>query len=289
MKRFTKILFNILAAVMLCGVCFGLTACEDIKELEITVSVYSADDEAVVDKKLKIDLYRHLAPDTVDHIINDCVNKNYYDNAVFYKFSESNTSQIMMGDLLYVGGEIVNNKVAPAVNGEFSYNNTVGSNLLNKEGSVSLWRTWTAQDDTYSTNGSYNTGRGTWFMPTSTISGYDGYFCVFAQIDLDDEDNNETWNDIKNLFDNADDYESYVIYYTGEYDAAKTAEENYGLDFHCVSLDEFDEMSDDAKGDIFEAEGGQYVEYNQKTVMVPFVKVNNTRVLAASVKSIKLV
>lgn len=289
MKRFTKILFNILAIVMLCCVCFGLTACEDIKKLEITVSVYSADDEAVVEKKLKVDLYRHLAPDTVDHIINDCVNKNYYNNAVFYKFSDYNTNQIMMGDLLYDNGVIKKNDVASAVNGEFSYNNTVGSNLLNKEGSISLWRTWTAQDDTYSTNGSYNTGRGTWFMPTSTISGYDGYFCVFAQINLDDENNSETWNDIKNLFDDADNYESYVVYYTGEYVSSKTAEENYGLEFHCISSDSFEELGDDEKDSIFKAQGGQYVEYNQKTVKIPFVTVNNARVLAASVKSIKLV
>ena len=36
MKRFTKIIVNILAIVMLMLSCFGLVACEDIRRIAIT-------------------------------------------------------------------------------------------------------------------------------------------------------------------------------------------------------------------------------------------------------------
>ena len=287
MKRFTKILFNIVACVMVVGACLGLTACEDIKKLEVTVSVYDADESAIVDKTLTVDLYRHLAPETVDHIINECVNKGYYNDAIFYKFSNTNTNPIMMGDLLYKGGEVKQNDSVsvPTVKGEFTNGGTIGSNLLHKEGSIALWRTWTAGDNSYSTSGSVKTGRGTWMMPTSAISGYDDWFCIFAQIDLEDEDNSETWNAIKSVFSSSEDYVEYVIYYTGNYDANGSFANNHGLTFHCETAEDFEELDTD---DYFTAEGGQFVCYNKTTVKVPFATVNNASQIGAKIKSIKL-
>ncbi len=276
MKRFTKILFNIIAIVMLVTTCIGLTACtEDIKQLEVTVSVYSTDDEAMVEKTLKVDLYRHLAPETVDHIIKNCVNKNYYDNAFFYKFDDS-TTRIMMGDYVYENDAIVKNDELPTVKGEFKQNGVVGSNLLNKQGSICLWRDWTKNDNTYTTNGAFNTGKGTWCMPTESMSDYNDYFCVFAQIDLDDETNSETWNAIKNVFTNTDYYEKYTVYYTGEYES---------LEFHCEKTADLD-LKD---GDYFVAEGDEYVSYDKRDIRVPFVEVGGSKVLAAYIKGIKLI
>jgi cyclophilin family peptidyl-prolyl cis-trans isomerase len=276
---------------MVLGACLGLTACEDIKKLEITVSVYDADESAVVDKTLTVDLYRHLAPETVDHIINECVNKGYYNDAIFYKFADTQTNPVMMGDLLYKDGAVKQNdsvQVPTVKKGEFTNGGTIGSNLLHKEGSVSLWRTWMAQDGSYNTNGSVKTGRGTWMMPTSSIIGYDDWFCVFAQINLEDQTNSDTWNAIKSIFSDSENYDEYVIYYTGEYDANGSLLNNHGLIFNCVEETAFEELELE-EGDYFSAEGGEFVCYNKTTVKIPFVTVNNTVQLGAKIKSVKLI
>ena len=68
MKRFSKILVNILAAIMVVVSCSFLVACEDIKVLEVKVNVYNTTDKVMEEKTLTVDLYRHLAPTTVDTI-----------------------------------------------------------------------------------------------------------------------------------------------------------------------------------------------------------------------------
>ncbi|MBE7086737.1 MAG: hypothetical protein E7369_00370 [Clostridiales bacterium] len=277
MKRFKKILVNVIAVLVALTACLGLTACEDIKKLEVTVSVYDADETAIVDKTLTVDLYRHLAPTTVDHIINELVNKDYYNNAIFYQ-DASYTSQIMMGDLVYSDGEIVKNAEAPKVQkAEFTNGGTIGSNLKAKKGSIGLWRTWSAGNGTYKTNADLKTGSGTWFIPESTMTSYDDWFCIFAQIDLENETNSEVFTAISTLFDNTESYENYVVYYTGEYD---------NLTYHCVSQEDFNEYVDE--DDVFVAEDGEYVCYNKRTIRVPFVTVNNAKQLAASIKSVKV-
>ena len=83
MKRFKKIFINLLAVLMIGVACFGLMACEDIRTIEVTVSVYNADDSTMVEKVIKVDMYRHLAPNTVDKI-TEYVNEGYYNDAMFH-------------------------------------------------------------------------------------------------------------------------------------------------------------------------------------------------------------
>ncbi len=294
MKRIRKIIFNVIAVIMICATCFGLTACEDIKTLRVTLNVYSADDGNVVEKTLDIDLYRHLAPDTVDHIIDECVNKNYYDNAIFYKTSAESNNGILMGDIFYDSENekfINKSPLVPAVDGEFENGTTKGSNLKVEEGSIALWRSWGSSGD-YKTNAFYETGRATWLMPTSTFTNYDGYFCVFGQMDIEDE----AWTAIRSLFveaynedgENPVGYEEYVVYYTGTYDATK-ANENFGLEFNCLSKEDFDDLDLDEE-DYFTAEYNKgLVCYNKQTIQIPFVEIGAQRTLGVSIKSVKLI
>ncbi len=277
MKRFKRIIFNILAVVLVFGTCLGLTACEDIKRLEVTFSVYDADEEAVVEKTLTVDLYRHLAPTTVDHIINNCVNKSYYNNAILYK--ENNG--IMMGDIFFdtsSDGFVKKSQTIPTVEGEFERGGTIGSNLEVNVGSVALWRTWGVNDG-MDKNSGFDTGRATWFMPTSSQASYKGLICVFGQFDT----SSETWIDVKAALDNTElTSEQYTIYYTGTYDADAV---DCGLTFHCVKTEELPEGF--GEDDYFTPEEGtaQLVEYKKREITIPYF--GNS--LALSIKSIKLV
>ncbi len=300
MKRFVKIFVNILAVAMLAGACLGLTGCgEDIRKLEVTVSVYDADEGDAVEKKLTIDLYRHLAPETVDAVL-EYINAGYYNDTFFYEISDY-SSQIMVGDLKFSADKeieqvLFNGAIPPAIEGEFERGGTTGSNLTNKEGSIGLWRTWTATDDATASNGfdtstSVNTGRATWFMPTADLSSYDKWFCVFAQVDLEDEDNKETWELIKTAlaFDTETLYSTYTVYYTGEYDATE-ADANYGLTFNVYEGDkeEFDEQVENGDIDAFEAEGGEYVAYNAYEIKVPLVNKGNSSKQAAGARIVSV-
>ena len=279
MKRLKRIIFNMLALVMVACVCFTFTACEDVRRLEITVSIYDADEAEMVDKTLTVDLYRHLAPKTVDHLIKNCVEQNYYNGAIFYKES-SYAQQIMMGDIK-VGAssdEVLKLDPVDTVEGEFEYGTTVGSNLVNKEGSIGLWRTWSALDGSYTTSSSTNTGSATWFMPTASLTQYDGWFCVFAQINLNDENNSKTWNAIKNGFATTDLYEEYVIYYTGEYGS---------LQFNCLPKTEFDNLTSGEKEAVFEAKQNQHVSFNKRSVLLPVATVKGEKTFAIQIKGVK--
>ncbi len=285
MKRFNKVLTSIIAFVMLFTMCFSLTGCiEDIKKVELTIAVYDYENNQMYEESdvtLTLELYRHLAPNTVDAIMG-YIEDGYYDNAVFYKM-EGRDSQLMVGDLKLNGSVIEQNAIKPAIDGEFEKGGTTGSNLTNKKGAVGLWRTWNAYDGSYTTSTSTDTGRATWFMPTETISSYDTWFCVFAQIDMNDTSNSNAITAIINAFGSDGNYEEYEIYYTGEYDAEKV-DENHGLKFNIVPEDEFDE---NAIPDLFEAEGAEYVCYNHYTVKIPVTEAGGT--VAAKIVSAKLV
>lgn len=264
MKRFVKILVNALAVVMLGVCCFSFTACEDIKKMEITTMVYSQDENKIIERTLSVDLYRHLAPKTVDSVI-EAAKKGYYDNAFFYT-TINHSSQIMIGDFKFVNGEVVQNNVQmPTIKGEFDRNGVVGSNLTSKRGSIGLWRSWYASGG-YTTTNACNTGSASWYIPTANITGYTGYFAVFGQYDIEDENNAKLITDISVLSNDVDTFKEYVIYYTGEYQETGV---NNGLTFHSVAAEDFDA---DAITDLFTAEGDQLVRYNAHTIKVPFVK-----------------
>ena len=274
MKRLKKIFINLVVVVMLVAACFSFAGCKDVREMELTVSVYNNETDKVEEVTLTVELYGHLAKQTVD-AIEGYINDGYYDGAFFYTFSDSSYSkQLMLGDLKYVDGQIVQNTIKPELEkAEFTRGGTKGSNLVSEKGTIGLWRTWYDSDDAFRTNSNALTsGRATWYMPTSTISSYEDWFCVFAKIDFEEEGNEDAFNTI---IDGCNlsfaDYTEYVIYYTGEYDEAK-ADENHGLTFHCVEKEDYDE---DEIDDLFTAEGEQYVCYNATKIKVPVVLTTN--------------
>ncbi|MBR0189179.1 MAG: peptidylprolyl isomerase [Clostridia bacterium] len=283
MKKLFKIAVNFMAVALMAVATFGFAACEDIKKLELSLNLYNYTDNAFYaenDVKFSVDLYRHLAPKTVDAVLEH-VKNGYYNGAIFYE----QNGIIMVGDLkIDENGNVVQNliggKLPSEIYGEFESNGTTGSDLVNKKGSIGIWRSYYANDtDTYKTSSNArNSGRATWYIPTSEKSDYNGYFCIFAQYDTEDTANAKAIEAITAIFANADYYTEYVIYYTGEYNAEKP-DENYGLEFHAVKKDDFDEDTE-----VFEAEGQQLVCFNKKTVKIPNV-VGGT--VSAEIKSVK--
>lgn len=262
MKRLKR-LFVCILAVITAGLCtFGLTGCiEDLRKMELNIKVYNFTDAKYEDHTMDIDLYRHLAPKTVDAIVG-YVNGGYYNDTVFYKMSEY-SSQIMIGDLKFDEDDgFYKNAEKPTLPGEFKYGGTNGSNLLNKKGSLCLWRTWDAYNNTYKTSVGTDTGSATWFIPTSSISSYNDWFCVFGQYDVNATNNSKAMTALEAAFgkvDETDNYVEYEIYYTGEYG---------DLEFHMVEKADFD--ADSIVG-LFEAdsEKAELVCYNHYAVKVP--------------------
>ena len=274
MKRSLRIFINVIAAVIMTVSCFGLVACkEDIRTIDVNISVYNPTDSEWQDHTMTVDLYRHLAPTTVDKMI-EYITANHYDGSIFYKM-DGYSSQIMVGDLKYNDGAIVQNTVRPMLkDGEFELGGTIGSNLTAKKGSIGLWRSWNAHNNSYTFSADTGTARSTWFIPTTSISSYDDYFCIFAQIDLDNEANSDAFAALEAAFGDGASTISYEVYYTGTYNNEK-ADENHGLTYNCVEKDEFDE---DEIDNLFEAEDTELVCYNHYTIKVPVYQ--NTQIAA---------
>ncbi|MBO4251870.1 MAG: peptidylprolyl isomerase [Clostridia bacterium] len=269
MKKLFRTAINVIA-VMLMAVCaLGLTACEDTRTIEITLRLYNNADSTFYsdsESTLTVELCRYLAPKTVDAVIEH-IRNGYYDNAVFYQ-DKSESSVLFVGDLKFEGGELkqnlINGKLPSEIYGEFESNGTIGSNLSNQKGSVAIWRSYYEQDSGLATSSNArNSGRATLTMPTASKSAYDGYICVVGKYDADDETNKSVVSAISAIFSTTSYFSEYIIYYTGEYDAAKP-DENYGLTFHAVKADDFDDETE-----VFEAEGKQLVCFNKKTVWIP--------------------
>lgn len=294
MKRFKKILINLVASIMLIASCFGLTACtEDITQIKVNVSVYNfteSEENGTVgfkDVTLTVDLYGHFAPNTVNTIVS-YIKKGYYNDTVFYQ-SKKLSNQIMLGDFVADNGTIKGQtEVMPQIKGEFKHGGTSGSNLVAKKGVIGLWRTWYAYDGTYNvSNSAMNSGRATWFIPTSemqaTLSSYNDWFCLFACFDVENADNIKAFNLIQSSIEDSSATE-YVVYYTGTYDSTKP-NENFGLTQHIVLADEF--VEDDIE-DLFTAKEAQEVNYNHTTIIVPTVEIDGKTQIAAKVKSISV-
>lgn len=265
MKGIKRILVNIVAVIMLVATCMSLTACKDVRTMELKLKVYDYANKNFQEVTMTVDLYAHLAPKTVD-AIEGYVRDGYYNNTIFYEMNGYG-SQVMLGDLVEKDGAIAQNAIKPELGvGEFAAGGVPGSNLTSSKGSIGLWRNWTAYDNTYKVTNSLGSGRATWYMPTASaeISAYKGWFCVFAQIDLTNTDNSKAMDLIVKAFDSTETKE-YKIYYTGEYNAEKV-NENYGLTFNYMSDILF---SEDDIEDLFKAEGGQYTAYNPQTIKIP--------------------
>ncbi len=289
MKKLKKLLSLFIASALLIVSCFSMAGCsEDITQIKLNLSVYNYEqteeevDVGFEDVTLTIDLYGHFAPKTVENITK-YVKQGYYNNTVFYK-QTTFTNQVMLGDFLVDGASIkAQEKIMPQVKGEFERGGVSGSNLLAKKGSVGLWRTWYAYDGSYDTsNATMNSGRATWFIPVSdsdaALSGYNGWFCIFAQIDMENEDNAHAIDLISKSLSSGK-VEQYIVYYTGKYDANQP-DNNHGLTKHVVKASDFVESTS-----IFTAEGSQEVCYNKHTINVPVVEVEGETAIAAKVVS----
>lgn len=276
MKKLFKIFVNFTAVALMAVCSLGLAACEDIKSLELSLTLYNGTDKvfyAEDDVKFSVDFYRHLAPETVDGVL-ELVKKGYYSDAIFYQFKDENTSQIMIGDLkldenFNLVQNLIDGKQPPVIRGEFKYNGVTGSNLVSEKGSIGLWRSYYESGSYTTSSAARDSGRATWFIPTATITSYDGYYCIFAQYDTADTANAKAISALSAIFASTDYYTEYVVYYTGDYDAEK-ADANYGLKFNAMTKTAFDEL--DEKPEVFEAEGDELVCFNKKTVKIPMVK-----------------
>lgn len=289
MKRFLKVLVNLTAMLMLAAVCLSFAACEEVKTVQLNLQVANFTTGKIYaekDVKLSIGINKTLAPETSEKILS-YISEGYYDNCVFY-MDESFSKQIMVGDLkIGADGSLIQNTIKPALEGEFEKGGVTGSNLKNQKGSVGLWRSWGKDGKTV--NNGFDSGRSTWFLPSEAITEYDGYFCVFATIDLESDTNKEAFNAIAAAL-SGDNYESYVIYYTGEYNESKP-DENYGLTFHALKKADFDKLTDAEKDEIFVANKdnenkNELVEFNKKTVRIAK---NLAGVNGAMIKSAKAV
>ncbi len=260
MKK-VKNLFSLCIAILMAFACtIGFTGCAtNIKRMELTVQVYDYDNGSLNEYTMEIDLYGHLAPLTVD-AISKYVSEHYYDNTPFYKLGAYG-SQIMMGDLNYNDGEVTMKDTKPTLPGEFTYGGqqTIGGSALTaKKGTIGLWRSWYEQDGNYEGRNATDSGSATWFIPTQSISGYNDYFCIFAQYDLYKGDNEEVLLALASAFAKEENCVSYTIYYTGE--------DYENLQFNCVKSEDFNK---DLIENLFEAEGDQLVCYNQYNVSFP--------------------
>ena len=293
MKKAKKLFVNIVALLLIIVSCFSLSACkEDIKQVKMTISVYDyslVDGEVVGEKDvtLKIDLYRHLAKNTVDTILG-YIKEGYYNNTVFYKFASGQTSQIMLGEIKVAHNVLSVNQVKPQIPGEFEAAGVKGSNLYAQKGSIGLWRDWYASVGSYNQhNDSLNSGRANLFMPTSAIDNYNDYFCIFAQINLSDKSNSSALQVIIDSFKNAEQYKQYVVYYVGDYDETKP-NENFGLQANIVDKNEYDENENkiDNLFTVDDSNDSRHLAgYNPYTINVPTFE---NKVMAV-VKSVSIV
>ena len=286
--KLKKFIINIVAVVMLVVSSLCFTACEDIVKLEVKFDIYNYDTEAMYsaeDSTMTVELYRHLAPQTVDAIKKNVENKDY-DNMLVYKFADINKTQYMMGDLKYDQNGNIQKVILPEIYGEFEDNGVSGSNLKVERGSIGVWRSYYACDSGLITSSNArNSSRGTWFMPTSANNSLEGKVCIFGKVDLSDAVVSNLFDAIAEIFNSADNYVNYEIYYTGEYDETKP-NEDFGLKFNCVLEEDFNE---EEISNLFETEEDkqQLNWYNHYTISVPVFIANNQTLKVSSIRVVK--
>ncbi len=298
MKKLIKFSTRIIALVLMVFTMLSMTACEDIKKAEVNITLYNKNSSALYEEdkvNFSIELYRHLAPESVD-AITGLMESGYYNDTFFYVNNSSDNTNLFIGDLKFnAEGKIVQNTLAdgtlPAtIKGEFEANGVKGSNLATEFGSIGVYRSYYANDGGDRTSSdARDSGRATLFLPTATINAYDKYYAIIGKYDVANENVSRAINGIKELLNNSEYSEQYVIYYTGEYDSAKP-NENYGLTFNCVTQEEYTELTEAEGGieNLFEAEGEQLVSYNVRKIKVAkSFKIGETTVYnTAGIKSV---
>lgn len=298
MKRFIKTLCLLLTMVLSLGFVGTLTACEDIKQLEVNMSLYNTETNQQIETTLTVDLYRHLAPDTVDKII-EYAEKGYYNDTIFYK--NVMYTNIMVGDYKVVDKELVRNQVdyTSTVNGEFIANGLkMDGEFKFTEGTIGLWRDWQATGDYKNNNDeAFNSGVATMFITAENKSDYDGYFCAFGKIDTPVGSTNETaFRTLKAITASSTHYVGFTTYYTGDVTINEDGSVDYStLTYHQMLTSEFNEKYDDENKTIdgeviFEAEDLQFISYNKQSLQLPVsVAGNKINAVYAKIVSVNVV
>ncbi|MBO4594840.1 MAG: hypothetical protein J5697_03970 [Clostridia bacterium] len=146
-----------------------------------------------------------------------------------------------------------------------------------------MWRSFTEDAGAYTkTDAGMNSGTAVWYMPTTTLSGYDGYFAVFAKIDMDNEANSSAFAAVQAIFSDTH-YENYEVFYTGDSADALTV--------HVIKTDD---LSSDAEYDategtyggvkIYSATGADLVSLNRRTVRIPVSENGNRAVTITGIR-----
>jgi cyclophilin family peptidyl-prolyl cis-trans isomerase len=271
--------------MLVSSLCFS--ACKDIVKVEVKFQAYNYEKAEMYEDgeiSLTIELYRHLAKETVDSVIKN-INDGLYNNALVYKII-SNKNQYMIGDLKYDDNGNIIQVNAPEVKGEFASNGVSGSNLKFEKGTIGLWRSYYACDSGVAVSSSArDTGRATLFLPTEASSIYQDHMCVFGKVDFEDDKAETVYDVFEALFDDSERYLEYMVYYTGEYDETK-ADENYGLTFNIELADEYDE---DKIENLFKTDDQeqQLKCYDAYKIQVPVVARNGLHSLKVASVTIK--
>ena len=267
MKKFViGVLTIALAALTL----FTMTACDKIVKLEITLSLYDAEDEAMEEKTITFDMYENLAESAVN-AVRDAVNGGAYDDCVFYVQSvdrgTSVSSQLMFGGLKKSGKSYVKVEQAAVPTAEFEKNGVTGSNLKNLKGYLGLWRSWDSWKS-YSTSG-FDRSSAVIYMPTTdSISAYDGNFCVFAKYSA--EDDLDVIESLIALLEDEDNYTEYTCYYTADADGKLALDAEGKPVWNIVATENFDDVDNvyDSEDDKTE-ESSKDTQYDSYTVQIP--------------------
>lgn len=198
-----KVITIILAAALAAMMSFSFGCGARISTVTLNIRLYTA--ATTYDTyQIELSLYEHLAPDTAAEF-KKWAKEGVYDGMAFYMM-DTFASQVMVGDLKWEGTQLTLVQPQTFPEAEFEKNGTTGSNLENISGSFGLWREFDKEYG-YQSDGFKNT-ISTIYMPTTTISAYNGYFCVLGKYS-DDTDSVTAMTEIKSVL-NDEEAETYV-------------------------------------------------------------------------------
>lgn len=284
MKRIFKTLCLLLTLVFTLGFTASLTACEDIKQIKVNISVFDIEKSQQVETSITVDLYRHLAPETVDAIIS-YVEKGYYNDTLFYK--NNMYTNILFGDYKVVDKALVQNNadyVLP-IDGEFVANGLkMDGEFKFTEGTIGLWRDWQASGDFKNNNNeAFNSGKGTLFIPTETKTEYNDYFCILGKIETEiGSDNEKAFRLLKAITSSGKHFVNFTTFYTGDVTVKEDGTIDYsGLTYHQMLTQDFNDRYNEDENtidglEVFKAEGSEFIKYNKQTLQLPVAVAGST-------------
>lgn len=289
MKRFFRL---VICGLILAVSVMSLTACScggKYGTLEVTVAYMTKQTDGsyteTETRTFKVTLYKHLAPKTCKRA-ETLAKENFWNNAVFYKDTTSYGSQIMFGDLYLNDGNFVLKDHYGEMNvsnyeAEFEKGGVKGSDLKPESGNLGLWRNIDRNSKlSYTSGATFDNGSNTVFMPTTTLSSYEGYFAMFGKLN---DKGIEFLNDLVDEFGDSADYTEYTVYSVAlrdnklstitplEYE--KENENRYQLDpdypeFNILTKEDYDVMRDDMEEELT---GSTALIVNVHTFRIPNV------------------